>query len=349
MEQREHLLRIQTVCLLLLTAVAIGAALYFLRPVLLPFVLALFLVFCLTPAIDVQVKHLRMPRAIAVVNTILLGCFVLFLLWLLIWSSVSQMTANAGIYEDQWQRLIENAGEKLPLERVGIESDELSGFLTMPRETMRGLLPKIVSSIMSVLSNGLIVVIFMVFMIAGSGGQPPPEGSLRQQIDWRVKRYLLTKVVVSGSTGILVGLTLWLLNVPLAMVFGLLAFLLNFIPSIGSVVATLLPLPVVVLNPDLSLPAKIMAITLPGLIQFAIGNVIEPKVMGESLDLHPVTVLLGLIFFGWLWGIIGMILATPIVAVAKIVLERLDLTAPAARLLSGRLGRPGAADHPPGD
>jgi AI-2 transport protein TqsA len=70
-----------------------------------------------------------------------------------------------------------------------------------------------------------------------------------------------------------------------------------------------------------------------------VGNIIEPKIMGESLDHHPVVILLGLIFFGMIWGVIGMILATPIVAVLKIVLERMELTAPVARLLSGRLAR----------
>jgi AI-2 transport protein TqsA len=199
----------------------------------------------------------------------------------------------------------------------------------------QGLLTGVVIAIRSVLSNGLLVVIFMIFLLAGKGAAEPPEGSLRAQIDERIKRYLLTKVLVSGTTGILVGLTLSLLKVELAMVFGLLAFLLNFIPNIGSVIATLMPLPVVVLSPELSPVAKVLAFAIPGLIQFAVGNVIEPKIMGQSLDLHPVVVLLGLIFFGWLWGIIGMI-----VAVAKIALERIEVTAPVGRLLAGKLDAP---------
>ena len=340
MDRREYEHRIQTVCLLILTVVAIGMALYFLRPVLIPFVLALFFVYALSPAIDLQAKRLGIRRWLAVVNTIMLGCVMLFLLWLLIWSSVSQMAANATAYEEQMLELIETAGDKLPLERFGIQSDELSQFLEVPQETTRGLLTAVMTSIMSVLSNGLLVVIFMIFMLAGKGGQTPPEGSLRAQIDQRIKRYLLTKVLVSGTTGIFVGLTLWLLGVELALVFGLLAFLLNFIPNIGSFIATLMPLPVVVLSPDLSMAAKILAFVIPGAIQFAVGNLIEPKIMGQSLDLHPVVVLLGLIFFGWLWGIIGMIIATPIVAVTKIVLERIDVTAPAARVLAGKLDPP---------
>jgi AI-2 transport protein TqsA len=340
MDRREYEQRIQTICLLFLTAVAIGTALYYLRPVLIPFVLALFLVYSLAPAIDLQVRRWRFPRWVAVLSTIFLGCVLLFLLWLLIWSSVSQMAANADAYEQQMRELVKTTAGKLPLERFGIQPEELPRFLEVPQETTRGLLTGVVSSIMSVLSNGLLVVIFMIFLLAGKGAAAPPEGSLRAQIDLRIKRYLLTKVVVSGTTGILVRLTLWLLGVELAMVFGLLAFLLNFIPNLGSVIATLLPLPVVVLSPELSPVAKILAFAIPGVIQFAVGNLIEPKIMGQSLDLHPVVVLLGLIFFGWLWGIIGMIIATPIVAVARIVLERIDVTAPVGRLLAGKLDAP---------
>lgn len=330
--------RIQTVCLLILTACAIGGALYLLRPVLIPFVLALFLVYCLAPAIDVQVKKMRIRRSLAVINTIVLGCLILAAVWLLIWASVSQMTANAETYNDQFTTLVKNISTRLPLEKFGVDADDLPNIMQVSMNTARGLAGRLISSIMSVLSNGLLVVIFMIFILAGKSSPAAAVGSFREEVERGIKRYILTKVLVSATTGMLVGLTLWLLGVELAMVFGLLAFLLNFIPSIGSVVSTLLPLPVVLLSPELSGFAKLLAIAIPGAIQFAIGNLVEPKIMGRSLDLHPVVVLLGLIFFGMIWGVIGMILATPIVAIMKIVLERVELTAPVGRLLAGKLG-----------
>ncbi len=345
MDTRERENRIQTICLLTLTTIAIGVALFFLRPVLIPFVLAVFLVYCLAPAVDAQVKYLRFKRPLAVISTILLGSAALFLVWLLIWASVSQMSENAGDYERQFQELLKATADRLPLERFGIEATELPELLQITRETTTGFLGRIVSAVMTVLSNGLLVIIFMIFLMAGSSAVHPDPGSFRDQVEHRIKRYILTKVLVSGTTGILVGLTLWMLGVELAMVFGLLAFLLNFIPNIGSVVSTLLPMPVVLLSPELSAPAKLMAFIVPGFIQFMVGNIIEPKVMGESLDLHPVVVLLGLIFFGMIWGVIGMILATPIVAVLRIVLERMEETAPVARLLAGRLGSDEAASR----
>jgi len=323
--------RVQTVCLLILTAVAIGGSLYLLRPVLIPFVLAVFLVYCLTPAIDLQVNKWRVPKPVAVVSTIVLGCVVLSLMWLLVGASVSQMTANAAGYEEQFEKLIASFTEFL--ESQGIDVAQLLGML---KNTAGSLATGLVSGIMSVLSNGLLVVIFMIFILAGKSSPAAAPGSFREQVERGIKQYILAKVLVSATTGILVGLTLWLLGVELAMVWGLLAFLLNFIPSIGSVISTLLPLPVVLLSPELSIPVKVLAIAVPGAIQFAVGSVVEPKIMGRSLDLHPVAVLLGLIFFGMIWGIIGMILATPIVAITKIVLERIELTAPVGRLLAGK-------------
>ena len=75
----------------------------------------------------------------------------------------------------------------------------------------------------------------------------------------------------------------------------------------------------------------------PGLVQITIGNGIEPLIMGGELDLHPVTVLLALIFWGLLWGLVGMLLAAPMTAVLRIVLERIHTTRPVAELLAGRL------------
>jgi AI-2 transport protein TqsA len=82
----------------------------------------------------------------------------------------------------------------------------------------------------------------------------------------------------------------------------------------------------------------ILAIALPGLVQFVLGNIIQPRIMGKSFDLHPVVIMMALIFWGMLWGIVGMFLATPLTAILKIILQRSPQTAPLADLLGGRLG-----------
>lgn len=335
MKPTDHERRIQTICLLVLTAVALGAALYFLSPVLIPFVLAAFLVLALGPFIDLQMRRLRIGRAFAIINTALLGLIGLILIGLVIQSAAAEMSRSAGEYQAQLSRIISDAAAKLPLERLGIEPDQLKKLTDLPQDSISSIVTNLIGSVVSIVSNGLLVIIFMLFMMAGAGKIPPPS-SLRGQIERQIKRYMMTKVFASGLTGFLVGLTFVILGVRMALVFGLLAFLLNFIPNVGSVAATLLPLPIVVLSPDLSTFAKVMAFLIPAAIQMVIGNIVEPRLQGRSLDLHPVAVLLGLIFFGMIWGVIGMLLATPIVAMLKIVLERIELTAPVAELLAGR-------------
>ena len=138
-------------------------------------------------------------------------------------------------------------------------------------------------------------------------------------------------------------------QIELAMVFGVMAFFLNFVPNVGSIVAIFLPLPIILISPDLDMTILALAILLPGSIQMFIGNVIEPKMLGDSLDLHPITVLLSLIFWGMLWGIPGMLLAAPITSVLKILSENLEITAPVARLLSGKLGAKQKVEDPPSE
>lgn len=112
----------------------------------------------------------------------------------------------------------------------------------------------------------------------------------------------------------------------MAPLFGLLAFLFNFIPNIGSIIATLLPIPIAFAQFE-DQPWMILAVVgLPGTVHITIGNVVEPRLMGRGLELHPVTVLLALAFWGLLWGIVGMVLAVPIVAAMRIVFSHFAST-----------------------
>ena len=334
--------RIQTVCLLILSAVALGFALYWLRPVMIPFVLAVFFALGLAPLVDVQVRRLRLPRALAVVVTLVLGAALLAGIAALVQTSVRQLTANATAYQDRLADLVAWAAAWVPFDRFGVDASRLLDPLSsIPVGAIGGMLLGTTNAIVDLLSRSLLVLIFMIYLLIGRetrASRVRDAGGIWPQIEARVERYIATKAVVSIATGVMVGGVLALLGVDLALVFGLFAFLLNFIPSVGSLIATLLPLPVVLFSPDLGPVAAIAAIAVPGAIQFAIGNVLEPRIMGDALDLHPVTILMALILWGMLWGIVGMLLATPITAMLKILLEQLDATRPVARVLAGRVG-----------
>jgi AI-2 transport protein TqsA len=329
--------RIQTICLLILTALGITGALYLLSSVLIPFVLAVFLTLCLTPAIDVQVRRLRIPRRTAILTTVTVGFAILILAALLVTAAANQIVQSRDNYQQQVRQLLVQARGMLPPDWYTTDpNDPSEPLIRVPSDTVRKVLTDTASSIMGVISNGLLVFIFMVFMVAGKGMHRAPAGSLWWEVESRIKRYVLTMTFTSGITGILVGLVLTVLGVKFGWMFGFLAFLLNFIPNIGSIIATILPLPVAIIDPQLGIISKVLVLVIPGCIQFVIGNLLQPKLMGQSLNIHPVVVLLSLIFFGTIWGIIGMFLATPITAVIKIFLERFGYTHAIADLIAGK-------------
>ena len=332
-------MRVQTVCLVLLATVASAGALFWLRPVMIPFVLALFIALGLGMVADLLVERARVPRGLALPATVAGGLLALAGLGALVSASLEQLSENAGVYATQLQELVVQTLHALPAPlRKMAETKDLAGLADIPVSSVTSWLGRTTSAIANLLSQSLLVVIFLLFLVMGGTATSVREGTWGQ-IQSRVQSYLISQIVVSALTGLLVGVTLLVLDVPLAMVFGLLAFLLNFIPNIGSAVATLLPLPVVLVDPTISVSTAVLAIALPAAIQAVMGNLVEPRMMGDSLDLHPVTILMSLIFWGMLWGIVGMLLATPITAVVKIFLERFDGSRPLANLLAGR--RPG--------
>ncbi len=331
--------RIQTACLLILAVFATGVALYWLRPVMIPFVLAVLLSYVLAPLMGLLTGRLRLPRSLALILALGIGFLILTAAGVLISGSVRQLARNAHAYQDQLTELARVASERLSEYGYEVGTETLSKQVAAA--PVGTLLVRVTNAIIDTLSNTFLVLIFAIYLLQGAGRTRKPS-AIAVEIDRKIKRYVNLKIALSAVTGVLVGVILKALGVELAMVFGVLAFVLNFIPSVGSVIATLLPLPLILVSPDFSVTTLVLAMALPGAVQMGIGNVLEPKLMGESLGLHPITVLLALILWGMLWGIAGMLLAAPMTAVARILLDSLEFTKPVARAMAGEFGMP---DH----
>ncbi len=331
--------RVQTICLVVLATVAAGLALRWLRTALIPFVLALFVALGLSLCVEWLVERLRVPRWLALPVTLVIGIGLLSSLGGLVGATLSELADNAPAYVKQVELMIDRAASVLPEELVARIGERGAELREIPVSTVGGLLATTTNALLGVLSQSFLVLIFVTFLLLGGFSKQSETESTLAAVRRGIERYLVSKVIISAITGFLVGSVLTLLGVPLAMTFGVLAFLLNFIPNVGSVVATLLPLPIVVVSPEVSGPAALAAIALPGAIQLAVGSLVEPWWMGDSLDLHPVAILLSLIFWGMLWGVVGMFLATPITAGLKLILEKFEGSAPLAELLAGRLPR----------
>ena len=382
MSKRNYELRVQTVCLTILTIVAIAVTLYVVKKVVVPFILAAFLALILIPIVDFLIRKLRIGRPIALFLTLMLGFLVMLGIGSLVSVSVSQFARNAGDYETQLTKLIDKAEQSLPVDKIialiSGASEEAGAVGTLevlseaeqgaaldasanetlavsspaggegsktrfdaaallPKGAIQGLAGKLSSAVLSILSNGMLVMLFTAFLLAGSTTRTRQREGVLGEIETRVQKYICIKIVLSLLTGFLVFVVLKVIGVEYALSFGAFAFILNFIPNVGSLVATLLPMPVVLLTPDVSMMMVALAFLLPLSVQFVIGSVLEPKIMGDTLGLHPVVILMALIFWGMLWGFSGMLLAAPLTAIAKIVFERLEVTKPIAGLMGGRL------------
>lgn len=356
---------------MILTGIAVAVALRELAVVLVPLALALFLSYGLIPLIDYQARTFRLPRLIAVATTTVIGVAFLFLLFQIGASSLNQLDRKRDVYERRVNELISWSTNFLrerkllgiiaPWTETG-ESRAATDARTekgAPAETpdakpkkseltfaqrfggaIRSLLIGLSSAGAQILSQAFLVLTFMMFFLFGRSIGHAPMGSIWRDVEQKVKRYISTKVSLSMLTASLVWLTLTVLRVELALGFAMLTFLLNFIPNIGSIIAVMVPLPFALLDANLSITAKVLVFVIPLAIQVSIGNFLEPKLMGNSFDLHPVTVLVALIFWGILWGFVGMFLAVPMTAVLKLCLERLEVTRPFARMLAGRMIQP---------
>jgi len=330
--------QIRTIALVVLAVIATGAALRWLAPALVPFALALFLSIALAPLVDALARRWRLSRTLAVVAAMLLGSALVLALGAIVAVSVRQFSASSGVYAEN----LETLGARLmgPTgTRFGQDLSQLvDGALASLSETFRTASTELLSALAGLLSSGLSVFIFLMFLLVE---QRRPEGGLARLLDARVQGYVAIKVLTSSVTGALVGVTLAALGIDGALLFGLLTFLLNFIPTIGSIIAVLLPLPIVIAGGH-SLTVMALALLLPTAIQFVIGQVWENKKLGDEFDLRASVVLLALVIWGQIFGLVGMFLSTPITAVLRAVLADWPLTAP----LAAAMGEP-RPERPP--
>ncbi len=158
----------------------------FLRRVLIPFVLAVLLVQCLKPVIEFQTRRFKFHRLVAMFNTIMVGCIAIILLGSLIWATMEELSAGTADYEVQFTTLIERTASQLPLERLGVEVEEFEGFLQLSREQTGQIVTSLLRTTKEILGNGVLVVIFVIFMMAGS--QRAAATGMLAEINARVQR-----------------------------------------------------------------------------------------------------------------------------------------------------------------
>ncbi len=152
------------------------------------------------------------------------------------------------------------------------------------------------------------------------------------KIDREVRKYIALKTAISLGTGVLAGIILYAFSIQYALVLGFVTFILNYIPSIGSVIATLIPFFIGLAQYGIT-PKPFWMLFALWIMQTIIGNIIDPKLMGNTMNLSLFVIFLSLLFWGWLWGPAGVLLAVPMTTSVKIVLENIPSTSKLAKLL----------------
>nr|WP_286177589.1 AI-2E family transporter [Rhodopirellula sp. JC639] len=256
-------------------------------------------------------------------------------------SGDGEAVADSPQLDDDLPPLAETPTLQIHSRSAPVESARMREATELVDAFVRDGISVVLQAFLSLVSTSIVVLIYVFFLLLGKSSYA--QTATLREIDTQIRGYLSLKTVISIGTGAVFGLTLRMFGVPMALSFGVLAFLLNFIPNIGPIVASLLPIPLILLDPSGNITWMVSVIVATSAIQVLSGNVVEPKLMGNSSDLHPVTILLGLMFWGMMWGIIGMFLATPITAAMKIVLERFEPTRQIANIMAGRLESSAAA------
>lgn len=303
-----------------------------------PFLLAAFLAIILAPPFA-YMKQRGVPGAIALVTMIFALGVLGVLAVTILKTSLDQFTAALPTYEASLRAQLDTLWQWLEGRGIDAPSDFVAENLD-PQFAMR-YAGRIARALSGILGQALLIFIVVAFMLVEASGLyykihaiPGVSEKGIEALDKNfrdVRRYVTLKSVMSLLTGVLVIVWLWLLGIDNALFMGLLAFFLNFVPTIGSFVAAI---PGVILGFILLGPGMAV-VTAVGytIINVGVSNVIEPRFMGQGLGISPLVIVVSLIFWGWLLGPIGMLLSIPLTMAVKAGLESGGATRPIAVLL----------------
>jgi len=312
--------------LTLASVVIVVAGLKLGAPLLVPFMAAVFLAILSLPILTWLEEH-RVPRSVAVSVTVLINVGMLALLGWLLTGSLGGFVEAVPTYRVRVEQLLERMVGWLEVRGVPaarwLEEGlfDAASMVDLVGTTLRG--------VASLATDLLLVITTMVFLLLEVAGFAPKLRAAfgnRVQPLWRyarirleVQQYLMMKTLVSLVMGILSGIGVAIIGLDFPVLWGLTAFLFNYIPNIGPILAAI---PALLLSlVQLGLPSTLLIAALFLFLHLVLGNILEPQLFGRRLGLSPLVVWLSLIFWGWVWGPIGMLLSVPLTVIARIVFE----------------------------
>jgi AI-2 transport protein TqsA len=312
----------------ILVLVAVGVVLKYAATVILPLIIAWLLSFVIAPVVNFMTAR-KVPTTLAVFIVLIVLLGIIYLSGTFLYTRISAFAAAYPRYHSRMTELIGAVSS-----RLNLSFDPLAGFNW--GQSIGQFLMTLSGSIFAFVSKLVLVVIFLFFILLGkpffkykilksfSDDKANQFSQITYSITAQIRRYLSLQFLISFVTGLLVWLALVLIGVDFAVTWGALAFFLNFIPTVGSIAASLPPIILALVQFYPSIWPGVLTLLSILTIQLGMGNGIAPKVLGDQLNLSPVVILLSLLFWGWLWGIVGALLSVPITAALKIVCENIE-------------------------
>ncbi|WP_227369661.1 AI-2E family transporter [Halomonas sp. M20] len=325
---------------IIIAGMKLGAA------ILVPLILSLFIaVICNAP---VQWLHKKgLSKQISVLITLVIfGLVVMMLSILLAGSMAAFMQAIPELKKELVAQYYLFIGWAPGLSGY-LQPGTISQWLDF--STLSQFIPSLLESIGTLLSQSLLIVLLVGFMlfetlsfrtkIAIALENPAPSLRRFNEFSYNLRHYLAVKTLISLVTGVLIFIACWATGSSFPLLFATLAFLLNFIPNIGSALAAIPAVFLMLVTPDGGAAQAGLLGLCYLLVNFIMGNLIEPRVMGQTLGLSTLAAFMSLVVWGWILGPIGMLLAVPLTMTLKIALNSHPNTIWLARMMGGKLGR----------
>lgn len=346
MPELKRYLPLQTFALPFIALAAVTAFLYFASPIVIPVIIAASLAYILSPAVSL-LKKLKIPHALAVILILLISFFILGVIGYLLFAQVNSLIQDLPIY---WNSVVEFSTQllneyKTLLPQTGdfdLRSFQLKDFSGITKYMFRG-----ISSTISVIFS-LFLILFLTFFIlndqdmlkeklirAFGKSEKETARNILSEINKQISGFLLVKFGTSAGLAVVFTIGLLIIGVNYAYIWGPLAGLLNLIPYIGPIIGAIPPLIVTGVQFKAIMPL-IWVFLLFLIFQQLEGNIISPKLIGDKLNLSPLAVLVSVMFWTWLWGAIGIILAIPITASLKVICDNVESLEPIGILLGGK-------------
>ena len=304
---------------------------------------AVFVVYLIAP-IHTWLVRRRVPPLAAYALIAFVILLASYAFGQMVYRSVEHLAANVPVYREHLNTTFQNLIRKAP----GVDRQQLERFFSSESDFINTGMTALFSAagtFFGFLSELIVILVYLAFLLAEKAGlgrriqasfDPAAAGqilSVMERINTAISRYVAIKTLINMGVGALTSLTLWLYRVDYALLWGILAFLLNYIPYIGSVIAIIPPVLLSLVQFESLGWSAVILVTLL-IIHNGIGYFVEPRLTGNQVDLSPVVVLLALAFWGSIWGPIGMLLAIPLTVVIKTILENIPETRPFGRMLS---------------